>query len=123
LIWTFPLPSVDYHLSLFGFPYYRNWEGIRNFVRSHPEIVAYSTNENSSISNYYIGLEKDTDRAGLYIFIKRPQSYLEEITKDKLTYWTGKYEPDFTLTKSGYDMVRLYIMEPGSAQEIIEKGF
>lgn len=123
LLWRFVKPNNNYHLSLFGFPYYRDWEGIQDFVLSHPEINAYTTNERTSISGHYINLPKNSDRAGFYILIKNPQSYTEEMSNDKTTYWTQKYDPQFTLTKYGRDMVRIYIMAKGSIFEIIDEGF
>jgi len=123
LLWRFNEPDRKYHLSLFGFPYYRSWEEIGKFVKSHPEIDAYSTNEGTSISRHYVDLEKDSDKAGFYIFVKNPQSYTEDISNDKVNYWINKYDPQFSLTRNGRDMVRVYMMEKGTAQEIIEKGF
>jgi 4-amino-4-deoxy-L-arabinose transferase-like glycosyltransferase len=123
LIWRFPKPDTNYHLSLFGFPYYRDWEGVREFTKQHPDVQAYSTKENRSISYYYIDLPKDIDRAGFYIYIKSPQSFIENTENEKYIYWSKKYEPEFTLTRYGRDMVRVYVMEPGTLEEIIEKGF
>lgn len=123
LIWRFPKPNKMYHISLFGFPYYRDWEGIRAFVKQNPEFVAYNTNETNSISRFYIGLDKNTDRAGFYVFIKTPQSFEQDIDNDKVLYWTRRYEPQFTLTKYGRDMVMVFIMEPGTFEEVLEKGF
>jgi hypothetical protein len=36
LIWTLRKPDESYHLSLFGFPYYRDWEEFRNFEHTTP---------------------------------------------------------------------------------------
>jgi hypothetical protein len=123
LLWTFPKPNPVYHVSAFGFPYYRDWEEIGAFTKIRPEITAYNTNERSSISRFYVNLEKDTDEAGYYIYIKNPQSFTNEIPHEKAKYWSERYEPEFTLTRYGRDMVRVYIMESGTLEEIIEKGF
>ncbi|GIW69870.1 MAG: hypothetical protein KatS3mg101_0617 [Patescibacteria group bacterium] len=123
LIWTFPEPTPIYHLSLFGFPYYRDWEGIGEFVKQYPEIKAYSTNERKSIARYYVPLEKDTDKAGFYIHIRNPQTFTEEASSAKSKYWMEKYDPIFTLTRYNQDYVRMYIMEPGSLDEIKKKGY
>jgi len=113
LVWTFPEPTPIYHLSLFGFPYYRDWEGISAFIKQYPEITAYSTNERKSIVRYFVPLEKDTNKAGFYIHIRNPQTF----------NWMEKYDPIFTLTKSNQDYVRMYIMETGTLKEINEKGY
>lgn len=121
--WTFPEPTPIYHLSLFGFPYYRDWEGISEFIKQYPEIAAYSTNERKSIVRYYVPLEKDTNRAGFYIHIRNPQTFTETASGEKSEYWMEKYDPIFTLTKANQDYVRMYIMEPGTLKEINERGY
>lgn len=122
-VWTFHEPTPIYHLSLFGFPYYRDWEGIGNFVKQYPEITAYSTNERKSIVRHYIPLDKDTDRAGFYIHIRNPQTFNEEASSKKSEYWMQNYDPIFSLSRFGEDYVRMYIMEPGTLDEIILKGY
>lgn len=123
LIWTFPNPSVVYHLSMFGFPYFRDWEGIRDFVLAHPEINAYTTNERKSIARYYVGLEKGADKAGFYVHVKNPQSFTNDILSEKALYWTQHYEPIYTLTRGGRDFTRIYIMAPGTLEEIVLQGY
>ena len=123
LIWDFNKPDESYHLSLFGFPYYRDWEGIRNFAKSHTNLIAYSSNERKQISGYYIDMDRDYNKSGLYVYIKNPQSYIEQISDDKVAYWVGKHDPVFTLTSYGTDKVRVYMVEPGTLEEIIERGF
>jgi hypothetical protein len=123
LIWTFPKPTPIFHLSLFGFPYYRDWEGISNFVKQYPEITSYSTNERKAIARYYVPLAKNTDQAGFYIHITSPQTFTESASGEKSAYWMEKYDPIFTLTKEGQDYVRMYIMETGNIKEIKEKGY
>lgn len=123
LIWDFTKPDENYHLSLFGFPYYRDWEGIRNFAKSHPELQAYSSNEKKPLSGYYLDLDRNYEKSGLYVYIKNPQSFIEQISDDKAAYWVGRHSPVFTLTAHGNDKVRVYMMEPGTLEEIIQKGF
>ncbi len=123
LIWDFNKPDESYHLSLFGFPYYRDWEGIRNFAKSNPDLVAYSSNERRQISGYYIDMDRNYEKSGLYVYIKNPQSFIEQISDDKAAYWVGHHDPVFTQTSYGMDKVRVYLMEPGTLEEIIKKGF
>jgi len=123
LIWTFRKPDESYHLSLFGFPYYRNWEGIRSFAKAHPELQAYSSNERKQIAGYYLDYDRNYDKSGLYVYVKNPQSFIEIIGNEKAAYWVGRYDPVYTLTKNGEDKVRVYMMEPGTLEEIIKKGF
>jgi len=123
LIWEFPKPTPIYHLSMFGFPYYRDWESIRDVIMTSDNNGYYSTNERKSIARFYVPLEKSTDEAGYYIYIKNPQSFTNKILQDKARYWSERYPPVFTFSKAGSDLVRVYKMEPGTLDEIKEKGF
>jgi hypothetical protein len=123
LIWTFPQVNLLYHSSLFGFPYFRDWEGIRDFVAAFPEVTAYMSNERQTISRYYIPLERDKNKAGFFVYVENPQSFENNIIYDKEAYWASHYEPVHTLTRNGNDLVRIYIMEPGTLAEIKAKGF
>ena len=113
LLWTFPKPSPNYHLSMFGFPYNRNWEGIRDYVKTKPEITAYSTNERQTISRYYVPLDKDTDMAGFYIYAVNPQSFDNDILNKKALYWSQQLEPVYTYSRNGETLVRIYEMPVG----------
>lgn len=123
LIWTFPEPTAIYHLSMFGFPYYREWEGISQFIKRHPNVTAYSTNERESISRFYIPLVKGTDKAGFYVFVKYPQSFTNQILSDKALYWANKYPPIYTFSRGGSDLVSIYEMPVGTKEEIIKAGY
>ena len=123
LIWTLPIPTPIYHLSMFGFPYYRNWEGIGDFISQFPEVEAYSTNERKSMARYYIPLEKGTEKAGFFVHVRHPQSFTENIIYEKADYWAQNYEPVHTLSRFGRDLVRVYLMEPGSLEEIQALGY
>lgn len=112
-VWEFNTPSPVFHLSMFGFPYYRDWEGISDFVNNEiptlpcpknsencltgniDKISYYSTNERKSISRYHIPFDKDTDSAGFYIHIRHPQSFTDEILSKKASYWAQNYDPVF----------------------------
>ena len=121
--WEFPEPTPIYHLSMFGFPYYRDWEGIGNAVLSSENNGFYSTNERKSIARFYVPFDKSTDDAGHYIHILNPQSFTNQIQQKKAEYWAERYSPIFTFSRSGEDLVRVYYMESGSLDEIIEKGY
>jgi hypothetical protein len=122
-IWTFPKPTPIYHLSMFGFPYYRDWESIGDFIREHDEIPAYSTNERESIARHHIKLTKDTNKAGFFVFIRNPQSFTNEILSQKALYWANKYPPVYTLSRSGKDLVTVYLMPVGTLDELKEQGY
>jgi len=123
LIWEFPSPTPIFHLSMFGFPYYRNWEGIGNVVMASDNNGYYSTNERKSIARFFVPLRKSTDNAGHFIHIINPQSFTNNIQQEKASYWAERYPPVFTFSKSGKDLVRVYKMEPGTIEEIMKKGY
>jgi len=124
LLWTFPKPTPTYHLSMFGFPYFRDWEGIQNFIlSSEHRALAYSTNERTSISRRYVTLTKDANLAGHYIYIINPQTFTNEIGNEKVEYWASKHAPDYVYERNGKELVNIYIMETGGLSEIILKGF
>lgn len=122
LLWTMHTPNATYHLSLFGFPYFRDWESIAEFVSRYPNVSAYSTNERESIARHYVNLQKDTDKAGFYIFLQFPQSFTEHILNEKALYWASNYAPVYTLSRGGMDLVNIYNMSPGTLAEIQAKG-
>lgn len=123
LFWTFPQVNLLYHSSLFGFPYFRDWEGIRDFVTSFPEVTAYMSNERQAISRYYIPFDREKVSAGFFVYVKNPQSFENNIIYDKAAYWVSHYQPVHTLTRNGSDLVRIYIMEIGTLDDIKAKGF
>jgi 4-amino-4-deoxy-L-arabinose transferase-like glycosyltransferase len=124
-IWTLPVPNGSYNLSLFGFPYYRDWEGIRDFIKSldEPTLVAYSTNERASISRYYIELEKNLDRAGAFVFVKNSQRFINKFEEAKANYWRKINPPVFTINLNGRDISSIYIMPVGTYEDIMYQGY
>ena len=118
LIWNLQRPDESYHLSLFGFPYYRNWEGVRSFAKSHPELQAYSSNERRQISGYYLDYDRNYEKSGLYVYVSNPQSFIGSINDDKAAYWVGSHEPVYVFNSRGTDKVRVYMMQPGTLEEI-----
>ncbi len=123
LIWEFHQPTPIYHLSLFGFPYYRNWEGIRDAIIYSDNNGFYSTNERESIARHYVPFKKDTDSAGHYIHILNSQSFTDKPTQEKARYWFDRYPPIFTFGRTNTELVRVYKMEPGTLDEIKSKGY
>ena len=85
LMFTFPRPSSHFHLSLFGFPYYRHWEEISEYVKTAPTNGYYSTNERDSISRHYVKIQKSGDWANLYVFIVNPQSFTIAVNSERIT--------------------------------------
>jgi 4-amino-4-deoxy-L-arabinose transferase-like glycosyltransferase len=119
LFWEFRTPDISrYHLSLFGFPYYRNWQAISDYIKEYPEVTAYTSNENNSITNYYLKLEKDTDKAGFYVYIRYPQTFKNITNNEKYLYWSSNNPPVFTISRRGNALVNVYLMPVGSTEQL-----
>lgn len=65
--------NQNYYLSVFGFPYNRNWQEIGNFLKE--EKGFYDSSEKSSISNFYVPNLKFKDKAEIYVEVEHPQSF------------------------------------------------
>jgi len=112
----------DYKLWTFGFPYYRGWEEIREFVTTTENNGFYATNENSSISIFYVPYRYYVERAGHYIYIHNPQSFRTRDTRDKVQYWRAKHKPVKVLeTTAGGSGDLLHA--GGSLEEIKSAGY
>lgn len=124
LFWEFHQPSPAYHLSLFGFPYYRNWEGIGEYLKNTETNGWYSTNERKSIARYHIDLQKDTNNAGHFVYIHRPQSFTKYIVEEKAQYWADNYEPvKIFKNKNGRILAEIFYMPEGDLKTINNLGY
>lgn len=123
LFWMIERPSREYQVRFFGFPYYRNWEEIREFVSATDDIQYYMTNEKKSITDFYVPQEFNLNGAGYYIHIYEPQSFTEEVAKKKIRYWTEKYDPIKVYEINGRVMVEIYNMPPGSVKDLERAGY
>ena len=50
----FPIVEKKYQLFLYGFPYNRGWDQIRDYAKAHPEVHKVYTNDNDTIAHYYL---------------------------------------------------------------------
>jgi hypothetical protein len=113
----------DFKLWTFGFPYNRRWEDIREFVITTENNGYYATNENVSISVYYVPFKYFVERAGHYIYIYNPQSFKSWDSRDKVQYWRAKHKPVKVLENEGRVVAEIYYMPPGSLEEIKNAGY
>jgi len=95
LAWDLPSLNPVFKLSLFGFPYYRNWEDISDFIVKDGRSVFYATNEKQSIPRYYLPDNYDNNGylAGYYIRIKDPQSGTNPVLNERCSRWIEKNDP------------------------------
>ena len=110
LIWTFPKPTPIFHLSMFGFPYYRHWDEIGDFIKTDGKASFYTTNERVSISRYHIDLGKDGDKAGYYVYIMNPQTFTNEITNKRIEAWIKDNSPILEYENQGRVVSQIYLV-------------
>jgi 4-amino-4-deoxy-L-arabinose transferase-like glycosyltransferase len=123
LFWTISKPDTEAHLWIFGFPYYRHWEAIGDFITSTENNGYYSTNENKSIASYYTPYIFNYDNSGYYIHIYNPQSFRDKLADDKIRYWRRRYQPVKVFENQGGVVAEIYIMPEGDINDIREAGY
>ena len=121
LFFTIPKPIHRYHLSIFGFPYNRKWEEIKNYIRDNNESIYYGTNEKDSITRFYLhGYKKEGELAEHFIYVYGPQSHNERILQDKPYYWVRilKKDPVKIFKLNGKQVAKIYKMPLGTIDDI-----
>lgn len=105
-IFTMNRPTPIFHLSMFGFPYNRDWQGVKDFMKDKSNF--YSTNEREPITRYYVKNKKAGDKVGYFILIEAPQSFTQEIKNVRTrTYIEGK-EPVFERVNPSGNRTRIF---------------
>lgn len=123
LFWSIEKPNLEYRVWAFGFPYFRHWEAIGEYVTSTENNGYYSTNENKPIAGHYAPYQFDINRSGFYIHIYNPQSFRDKLADDKIRYWTKNYQP-VKVFKNQYSVVaEIYDMPEGDIREIKDAGY
>lgn len=123
LFWTVSKPDTEALLWMYGFPYYRHWEEIGDYVTSANGNGYYSSNEKIRISRHYVPHPYDIEESGHYIHIYNPHNFKDKLAKEKIRYWTKNYRPVKSFENDGRVVVEIYEMPPGSIQEIREAGY
>ena len=117
LIFSMGRPSSNYHLSIFGFPYYRHWEEVAEYIRAHSTTGLYGTNERKSIPRFYLSeFSKEGEDSQHYIMVFDPQSFTEQIYQSKPYYWIRilKMPAQVAYKNGNDDVVKIYEMPLGS---------
>jgi len=102
LFWIIDIPSdirEKYDLKLFGFPHYRNWEGINQFLANRSERSDYNSNEKEGISKFYLNLPKANNDYVHMIFIRNPQTRFKYFAPE-FSKLLAEKEPIFTYRKN-----------------------
>jgi hypothetical protein len=123
LFWKIGGENEDYKLWNFGFPYYRRWEDIQEYLTNQEGNGYYATNESTSISVYYVPDRYWVERAGYYVYIKNPQTYRDPDRREKIRFWMAKYAPEKVFEYNGKTVAEIYYMPEGSLEELKEAGY
>ena len=123
LLWTLQKPETKGDLWIFGFPYYRHWDEIGQFVTENDRYDYYATNEKTTIAVKYIPYTYDVNQSGYYIHIHNPQSFKDEIAQEKIRYWVKNYQPIKVFENQGRVAAEIYEMPPGTIEEIKAAGY
>jgi len=107
-LWTLPKPSPIYHLSVFGFPYYRHWDKVGDDIKSASDAQYYSTNERESIARYHISLQKSGPQSDYYVFIYNPQTFTNAITNTRVLNWINTNPPIVEYFNNDVAVTRIY---------------
>ena len=119
-------PETQGGLWIFGFPYYRHWEDISQFILANCPKGYYSTNEKFSIAVKYIpsqDYEYNPDLSTCHIHIENPQSFRNRLSSEKISYWTKNHKPDQVFENNGKSVAEIYLMPPGTREEIKAQGY
>ena len=111
LIFKLKRPSTEYQVSLFGFPYYRNWQGIRDLIVSDGRSQNFTTNEKKSIPRYYLPINNNSEYVGYIILVSRPQSGTTYISNKRAADWAKNNKPIQVYEYNGRVIARIFYVD------------
>ena len=127
LLFTLIRPSPVFHLSMFGFPYNREWKQIAEFLNQNPNDY-YSTNERVTVTRYLIKNPKDGNQARYFVFIENPQMFTNDISNSRArTFIAGNKPIKEIKTQSGnkvliYEIPKNFSYSTPSSKTIISEN-
>ena len=107
LIFTLNKPTPIFHLSMFGFPYNREWQEISKILESD-QTSYFSTNERVALTRFYLNNPKDNNKAKFFVYIENPQTFTNEITNPRTKSWASKNSPIKEFTTVSGNKVKIY---------------
>jgi len=109
-----PKPITSYHLSLFGFPYYRHWQEVADYLDADKKSTYYSTNERTTMPEYYIDMEKNSGKIGYYIYIHHPQKLIDGLDNKRVIRYAYSNEPARVFKNGDKTVTEIYLLPQGS---------
>jgi hypothetical protein len=117
LAWTLPQTSDRYHLAMYGFPYYRHWREVGEYMQKEGRSRYFMSNEKADISVFYVPLERDEAKVGYYAFVRGPQNFTEDIGDRRIREWVLSHQPFANFSNGSQVVTSLYFLpEPRAAK-------
>jgi hypothetical protein len=132
LFWVIGKPDQTYVLWQYGFPYYRHWREISDYVCAAQSLSCtdpyatqgyFSTNEDKILASYYLPMQFDIDQSGYYVHINNPKNFKESVAKEKVKYWIKNHPPVKVYENDGRVVAQLYLMPTGTVDQIRSAGY
>lgn len=90
---TTPVYTIEQKLPLFGFPHYRHWNEINDYINDQNaelgEDFGYITNEDKTISEWYIDAKYRADNGFYIIGVREPVNFVKDTN---FPQYSGKTE-------------------------------
>jgi hypothetical protein len=102
MFWILSEPDIAYNLPLFGFPYYRHWEQIAEYITTSENTGHYYSNEKETISRFYIPFDRNVDASGHYVRVRDIQDIYQHWLQPKSAWWPEHHKADRTYRRCDY---------------------
>jgi 4-amino-4-deoxy-L-arabinose transferase-like glycosyltransferase len=107
-----PANKGSYHLFLYGFPYNRGWDQIRDYLYSKDGVRGFYTNDSSVLSKYYLKKFDYTPTGSNFL----PQYYIDIVDNMEFVKTDVKFLENYVkekeITKDGQLLAIIYKLTP-----------
>ena len=115
IFWTLKQPSTtitdEYTLSMFGFPYFRDWESIGKYIQDHSDFNTVSANEPDVVTNFYV--RKSGRRFSpyrYYISIQNPRSFVPFLN-ERMAALVNTQKPVYRIVEDEETLAEIFLIE------------
>jgi hypothetical protein len=115
LFWTMNKPSESitdqYTLSMFGFPYYRDWRSIGQYIQEYSDFNTVSANEPDEVINFFVRKKgRRFSPYRYYISIQNPRSFVPVLNK-RIAAQMHNQEPVYRVVRNDEILAEIYRIE------------
>jgi hypothetical protein len=102
----------------FGFPHYRNWKSVNDYINSRPEDCTYITNEGKEISQIYIDAFYGKQDSRCYYVISVSRPFIS--TRDGISFGEVTGKPIlFAYSEGDEQLIKVYRVINGSDKKVV----